>query len=165
MADIRPIPNDPVAGLIDIPLPREVSLWPQTWGSRLVIAALLVAAIVALWQFVHHRRANRYRREALAELQRIMRTPPASLAPNELVMQLSLLVRRTALAAFPREQVAPLAGSAWLAFLDRTGSETEFSSGVGRWLVRAPYSRTQPDDGQRSLLIDLTRRWIRGHHV
>ena len=165
LADMRPIANDPVAGLVDIPLPHGVSLWPQTWESRVVIAALLVAAAVALWQFVHHRRANRYRREALAELDRITHTPAANLSSSELAMQLSLLVRRTALAAFPREQVAPLAGSAWLAFLDRTGSETEFSNGVGRWLVRAPYSRMQPDDGQRSLLIDLTRRWIRGHHA
>jgi Ca-activated chloride channel family protein len=165
LADIHPIANDPVAGLIDVPLPQQVSLWPQTWESRVAVAALLVAAVIAVWQFVHHRRANRYRREALAELDRITHTPTANLSPNELAMQLSLLVRRTALAAFPREQVAPLAGSAWLAFLDRTGSETEFSSGVGRWLIRAPYAPMQPDEGQRTLLIDLTRRWIRGHHA
>jgi uncharacterized protein DUF4381 len=160
-----PIANDPVAGLIDIPLPQQVSLWPQTWESRAAVAALLVATIITVWQFVHHRRANRYRREALAELEGITHIPAANLSPGELAMQLSLLVRRTALAAFPREQVAPLAGSAWLAFLDRTCSATEFSNGAGRWLARAPYSRLQPDDSQRSELIDLTRRWIRGHHA
>jgi Ca-activated chloride channel family protein len=96
----------------------------------------------------------------LAELNRIAGKPP-----NELAMQLSLLVRRTALAAFPRKQVAPLTGAAWLAFLDRTSDASEFSQGAGRWLASAPYARAAPDDGERSALIGLTRRWIRGHHA
>src|SRR5262249_17607722 len=116
LADVKPIANDPVAGLIDVPLPREVSLWPQTWPARIAIAVLLVGAIVGLWQFLRYRRANRYRREALAELARVAN---AGMAPSECLAQLAVLLRRTALAAFPREQVASLAGPAWLAFLDR----------------------------------------------
>lgn len=165
MADVQTLPPDPVAGLIDIPLPPPVSLWPQTWPARIALALLLATCIVAAWQFTRHWRANRYRREALAELKRITHARAADMAPSELATQLSLLVRRTALAAFPREQVAPLSGAAWLAFLDRTSDGTEFSRGVGRWLASSPYARTEPDDGQRSALIDLTRRWIRGHHV
>jgi len=164
-AALKPIPNDPVAGLIDVPLPHDVSLWPATWASRIAIAALLVASIVAIFQFARHRRTNRYRREALAELKQITRTSAKNMSPNELAVQLSLLVRRTALAAFPRDQVAPLTGPAWLAFLDRTGGETEFSRGAGRWLASSPYARVEPDDSQRSALIELVRRWIRGHHV
>jgi Domain of unknown function (DUF4381) len=165
LADVHSIADDPVAGLIDIPLPQQVGFWPQTWESRVATVGLLVAIIVALWQFVRYRRTNRYRREALAELNRITQTRSADLSPIELVMQLALLVRRTALAAFPRKQVAPLAGSAWLAFLDGTCSETKFSRGVGQWLASGPYARVAPDDNQRSLLIDLVHRWIRGHHV
>lgn len=165
MADVQALPPDPVAGLIDIPLPPPVGLWPQTWPARIALAMLLATCIVAAWQFARHWRANRYRREALAELKRITHARAAGMAPGELATQLSLLVRRTALAAFPREQVAPLSGAAWLAFLDRTSDGTEFSRGVGRWLASAPYARTEPDDGQRSAVIDLTRRWIRGHHV
>lgn len=160
MADVKPIANDPVAGLVDIPLPREVTLWPQTWEARFAIAVLLVAITVGLWRMMRHRYANRYRREALAELKQIERADAA-----ELPARLSLLVRRTALAAFPREQVAQLAGSAWLAFLDRTGGVTEFSQGAGRRLASAPYARAELDDGQRSALVVLVRRWIRGHHA
>jgi hypothetical protein len=152
-----------VAGLIDVPLPHEVSLWPQTWELRAAIALLLVTAIVASWQIVHHRRVNRYRREALDELAGIASV--ASQSPRELAMQLSLLVRRTALAAFPREQVAPLAGPAWLAFLDRTADQTAFSHGVGRWLVSAPYAPSEPTGDERTALIALVHRWIRGHHA
>jgi Ca-activated chloride channel family protein len=163
LADVRPITDDPVAGLIDMPLPQEVSLWPETWASRIAVVVLLVTAVVAIWRFISYRRVNRYRREALAELTRITSAPDT--APGELAAQLSLLVRRTALAAFPREQIAPLSGAAWLAFLYRSSGGTEFSRGPGRWLASAPYAKTGTNDSQRPELIELTRRWIRGHHV
>lgn len=160
MADPATLPPDPVAGLIDIPLPQPVSLWPQTWPMRVMLTLLFAATLVATWKFVRHWRVNRYRREALTELDRITQA-----APDQLATRLSSLVRRTALAAFPREQIAPLSGSAWLAFLDRTLDGTEFSRGVGRWLASAPYTRAKPDDGQRTALVELTRRWIRMHHA
>jgi hypothetical protein len=161
---MQPAQADPVAGLIDIPLPTQVSLWPQTWMSRIAIAVLVAAAIAALLWFIHHRRVNRYRREALSELDRIERTF-AGQAPKELTAQLSVLVRRTALAVFPREQIASLSGPAWLAFLDKTCGKPEFSQGIGRLLVSAPYDGIAPTDRQLSSLVDLTRHWIKVHHV
>jgi hypothetical protein len=161
---MQPAQADPVAGLIDIPLPPPVSLWPQTWMSRIAIVVLVAAAIAALLWFIHHRRVNRYRREALSELDRIERTF-AGHAPQELTAELSVLVRRTALAVFPREQIVPLSGPAWLAFLDNTCSKPEFSQGIGRFLVSTPYDGIAPTDRQLSSLLDLTRRWIRVHHV
>jgi Ca-activated chloride channel family protein len=162
LADIKPIPNDPVAGLIEIPLPREVSRWPETWASRITAIMLLAMAIIALWQLLRYRRANRYRREALAELRRMER---GGTAPAELLTQLALLLRRTALAAFPREQVAPLAGSAWLSFLDRTSRSRQFSEGEGRLLASAPYRQAPLRDGELGSLVLLVRQWIEGHHV
>jgi len=74
-------------------------------------------------------------------------------------------VRRTALAAFPREHVAPLAGPAWLAFLDRSYGGQGFSLGPGRLLASAPYRRAAPDQAQLRALTALVRQWIRGHHA
>jgi Domain of unknown function (DUF4381) len=163
LAEIQTIRDDPVAGLIDIPLPREVSLLPQTWPSRIALALLLAAVVAAIWRFAHHRYANRYRREALAELDRIRRSQ--SEARPELLARLTVLLRRTALAAFPREEVASLAGPAWLSFLDRTCGEKEFSRGVGRLLVSAPYQRLPPDDAELQSLVGLVRRWIEVHRA
>jgi hypothetical protein len=162
-SDAQPI-ADPVAGLIDIPLPQPVSLWPATWPARIAIILLLAAAVAAIWRFARHRRANRYRREALAELKRIERAA-GGMAPRQVATQLSLLVRATALAVFPRDQVAPLVGKAWLAFLDRGLGSTEFSSGAGGVLASAPYEPMSASEGQVAALVELTRRWIRGHHV
>lgn len=163
MAEAQPANDDPVAGLIDIPLPREVSLWPQTWEARIATILVLGFAIALVWRVVHVRRANRYRRAALAELEAIKRA--SSPAPTELLARLSLLVRRTALAAFPRQQVAPLVGPAWLSFLDHSYGGREFSEGVGRLLVTGPYRNGAPEDAELASLVALVRRWIKVHHA
>jgi hypothetical protein len=165
LADAQPAPTDPLAGLIDIPLPPPVSLWPQTWTSRIAIVLLLVATVAALWRLVHIWRANRYRREALFELGGIGQRFDAGGARGEGLAELSMLVRRTALAAFPRESVAPLTGQAWLAFLDRSYGGQGFSQGAGRLLASAPYQRAVPDQEQFRALATLVRQWIRGHHA
>jgi len=157
----KPIPNDPVAGLIDIPLPTAITLWPATWTSRIVIALLISAALLATWRFVRRWHANRYRRAALAELDQLLRSPNTGTASADAA--LALLVRRTALAAFPRDKIAPLAGRAWLAFLDQSYGGDEFSNGVGRVLETAPYARPHPENV--TPLAELVRRWIQTHHA
>ncbi|WP_024517187.1 DUF4381 domain-containing protein [Bradyrhizobium sp. Tv2a-2] len=164
MADVHPLQADPVAGLIDIPLPQPVSLLPQTWASRIAILVLLVGVIAALWRLMRQRHINRYRRAALAELDQIGRAADAGPRP-EFLARLTVLVRRTALAAFPREEVASLVGPAWLAFLDRSYGGIEFSQGVGRLLASGAYQRNPPDDVALQSLVALIRRWIREHHV
>ena len=69
MADAKTQKADPLAGLIDIPLPQEISLWPQTWPLRIAIVLIAAGALLAIWQFVHRFYTNKYRREALAELE------------------------------------------------------------------------------------------------
>lgn len=161
MAEAPTNPTDPVAGLIDAPLPPSISLWPETLTSRITVAAVLAILVVSLLWMVHQRWLNRYRREALAELERIAQ--PA-IDPAELAQNLAMLVRRTALAAFPREQVAQLTGQAWLGFLDRTYGGREFSQGAGQNLELAAYQPAGSAQDQR-LLIELVRRWIKVHHA
>jgi uncharacterized protein DUF4381 len=163
LAEAQPVQADPLAGLIDIPLPPPVSLLPQTWELRISLAALLALAVLVVWHFIRRYRANRYRREALSELDQICAA--SDRAPHQTMDRLSVLVRRTALDAFPRETIAPLGGTAWLAFLDRSYGGREFSNGVGHWLADAPYRPTSPDRGELQPLADLVRRWIKVHHV
>jgi Domain of unknown function (DUF4381) len=162
-SDATPQP-DPLAALVDIPLPPSVSLWPQTWTSRITIVVLAVSLIAALWWFVRWRYANRYRRAALAELDNIERAS-AQARPNGTVSALAVLVRRTALAAFPREEVAALGGPAWLAFLDRHAVGHDFAQGPGRVLGSGPYQPSALGDDQTRALIGVVRRWIRTHHA
>jgi hypothetical protein len=152
--------TDPVAGLIDIPLPEPVSLWPQTWESRVVVVVLATGLIATAVWLARRWHVNRYRRAALSELARIEETFDNT-APSDIAASLASLVRRTALAAFPREQVASLAGSPWLAFLDRTCGGHAFSDGPGRTLELSAY-QPMPDDPRA--LIGVVRHWIKAHH-
>ncbi|MCB1483438.1 MAG: DUF4381 domain-containing protein [Hyphomicrobiaceae bacterium] len=152
--------TDPLAGLIDIPLPPEVSLWPQTWPSRILLAVVVVGLIYAAVWSVRRWHANRYRREALSELKRIEASAATS-TPAELSAALASLVRRTAVAAFPRDQIAPLTGSAWLSFLDRTDGRRAFSEGPGRALEISAY-RPAPTVNSEEL-INAVRSWIKLH--
>src|SRR5262249_61156250 len=115
-----------------------------------------------MWRFGGNWHANRYRRGALAELDQLLRSPNAGTESSDAAM--ALLVRRTALAAFPRETIAPLVGTAWLAFLDHSYGGHEFSAGVGRGLEAAPHARAQ---GSKDVapLSELVRRWVRKTHV
>ncbi len=152
---------DPVAGLIDIPLPASVSLWPQTWTLRIAIVVAVACVLFAIWHLARSWHRNRYRRAALAELAGIEGALGAT-ASADASVALAALVRRTALAAFPRDQVASLAGPAWLSFLDRTAGTKDFSEGAGRSLEIGAY-RPAPEDARP--LAGAVRHWIEAHHA
>lgn len=81
---------------------------------------------------------------------------------------LPALLKRTAIAATSREEVASLSGEEWLRFLDRSlGNGRDFEQGVGRLLVQLAYSPKPPSTSSHQLesLVDLSRRWIRHHHA
>jgi Ca-activated chloride channel family protein len=157
-------PNDPVAGLIDIPLPQAVSFWPATWTSRIAVALLIIGLITAVIWYMRRWYGNRYRRAALAELDGIVHSPTAESDPVSTIDRMALLVRRTALVVFPREKIAPLNGAAWLDFLDRSYAGHEFSQGAGRALGLAPYAPRSVAAGEVPPIADLVRQWIRTHH-
>lgn len=137
--------------LAEPPEPAPISMLPQTPGW-LVFGGLCLLALAWLgWRWRAHRRANAYRRAALAELQGAGDDPTA----------IAEVLRRTALAAWPRERVAGLHGAAWLEFLDRSGAGG-FTDGPGRVIARAPYQgAAEPAPG----LNELAARWIRDHRV
>ncbi len=78
-----------------------------------------------------------------------------------LISEISILLRRVALLNFSQTQVASLYDKAWLEFLDKTGSTTEFTQGSGRLLISAPY-QAQADYSHIEInaLFSLARQWI-----
>ena len=133
---------------------------PQTVGWWLLAAvSVLVVARVCI-RLVRRYEANRYRREALRELRGLQKSAEggASLAA------LPLLLKRTALGGFPRDEVASLTGAPWLAFLTRTCPGAEFDEELGAALSRVSYRGPEgipPDTAAR--LFEATEVWIRGH--
>lgn len=192
MAATHPLSGDVLAGLQELPPPQPVPYVPQTFGWLIVAIVLVLLIACTGWLLVKHWRANAYRRQALAELNRIeaafrAQAPvpsskaiaaPASAAPRSAAAPalasrgeagwgaLPALLKRTAMAATSREQVASLTGDDWLRFLDRTLNSDAFVCGAGRLLPRLAYSQSLPADistQDLDQLMALSRRWIRHH--
>ncbi len=159
MKPVVPGPSaaDPLAGLKDIHLPPAPSWWPPAPGWWLLGAVLVLVTLWIGWRALRaYRRRARLRRvlARLDELERSYRPEHAC----EFVAAISALLRRVALARYPREQVAPLSGREWLEFLDRHGGKGRFTDGPGKILAEGAYRpdcRVDPHE-----LAALAREWI-----
>jgi hypothetical protein len=76
-------------------------------------------------------------------------------------MKVSQILKRTALAAYPRKHVAGLEGVDWLRFLDSTSGGKEFTEGAGRSLASSQYRRNA--DVEEDALGALAKKWIITH--
>lgn len=141
--------------LHDIHLPDSILWWPPALGWWLLLSLLLVSMAAGYWFYRRHQR-QRWRREALAELQRLQQQP---LSAKELIIELSMLLRRVAISRFPRDEVASLTGEKWLAFLDRQMKAPGFQQ-QGRLLITAPYNNSAVADAHE--LCAMCERWIKG---
>lgn len=143
----------------ELVLPEPVAWTPQTIGWTVVGAWLLVVAILLAWHRIQVWRRNRYRREALAELQRI--SSSQQLDPQSMATAIAVLLKRTALAAYSREQVGKLCGSEWAQFLVQSAANDRLVADSAAALGSAAYSR----DANGKELIEPARRWIQVHRV
>ena len=143
-----------LVGLLDqlkpIALPDKVSLWPQTVGWLVVAVVVFIFAglMLVLWFIAY--RSDAYRRAALREINVIGNDPK----------KLAEVLRRCALAAYPRTAVASLHGEKWLRFLDNAYGGTEFSQGIGRNIANAVYVKSA---SAHDSLSELTAKWVRDH--
>jgi hypothetical protein len=145
--------------LADIPLPPSVSWWPQTWGWAVLGGLLLAVGVWQGWRAWRRWDANRYRREALAELDRLEAGPPQALAAA-----LPQLLKQVALAAWQRTAVAPLSGPGWVAFLRANGGAAGFPDAAAALLDDMEYRATPNADDTRAA-AKAVRWWIEGHVV
>jgi len=153
--------------LHDIVTPAPAPWLPPAPGwYALGLSVLLLLA----WFSVRRYRAwqrNKYRREALAALDRLEKGLADTAEYQQILPELPQLVKRTAIAAYGRSQVASLNGADWLAFLDKTGSTDVFTKGSGRLLTDCscqPVTRLAAlSREQVSGLRKAVHHWINKH--
>ena len=143
----------------DLVWPDAIAMWPQTSGWWVLAGWLLAVLLVLLRHWRTHRVANRYRREALAQLRVI--AAYAGERPTEAAAQIAALLKRTALAVYPRTQVASLYGPAWEAFLRESAPGDVAVSKAAALLASAAYR----DNIDASALVRPARRWIEAHRA
>ena len=74
---------------------------------------------------------------------------------------LSVLLRRLSISAFPRTESASLTGENWLQFLDSCMQGSPFTEGPGRILLDAPY-RAELKNEELPPLLEACEQWIDG---
>jgi hypothetical protein len=149
-----------LANLNDIVLIPPPPWWPPAPGWYALAFALLIILIWSIYHLWHRYHSNRYRRAAMAELTQIETEQSAHAASL-----LPALLKRTALHAYPREQVAALSGEQWRGFLDQHCASEPFKGEAGDLLTKLAY---HPDAIKRSdlqPLLNSAKFWIKHHRA
>lgn len=154
--------------LNDIVLPASVGWWPLATGWYVVFGLLLIAVAWFGYRSLQRWKNNRYRRTALQELQLLADSAQNTDVPDAVVKQVPILLKRTALSAYPRSDVASLTGEDWHRFLDSKLDRPLFNESVGQTLDKAAYSTgdLQNIDPQATAdLFKASRLWLQGHRA
>ncbi|MGD8559796.1 MAG: DUF4381 domain-containing protein [Gammaproteobacteria bacterium] len=152
--------------LRDIHLPGPVSWWPPAPGWW-ISAALLLLLVAAVFVVRALRKKQQLKRAALAEFNSIVSQYHEQGNPQQLINQLSVLLRRLSVSRFPSQRAAGLTGQDWLAFLDQTAAQyrqkmpSSFASDIGEQLISVPYRQHPQIDREKvQPLIEMCRQWI-----
>jgi len=150
---------DALAHLKDIHLPPAVSWWPLAPGWWGLLALFFMMLALAVYLYIRSQRKTSQEIIIDQSLQLFHQLQQQSLTPKALIMELSELLRRTAISLYGRDEIANLAGDDWLRFLNKQGATKAFTEGVGRALAEQPY---RPEvDYNRKALLGLTDDWLK----
>lgn len=128
--------------LNDIVIPAMPPLWPLATEAWLLIAIILYIFFVTAIQLKKKRHENAYRLVGL-ELLKAAQTN----------YDIAIILKRVALVAYPRDQVASLYGKDWQAFLEQTARHKDYSD-----LLDA-----SPDEMATKHQKQLAANWIKKH--
>jgi len=152
--------------LNDIVLPAAVDWWPLAIGWYVLIGLVLISIAWFGYQAIQHRFKNRYRREALRQLQLLEKDLQTDAKRNASLRQLPILLKRTALCAYPRTDVASLAGNDWHEFLNSKLKTPVFTASTARHLDNISYScgdLAETDSEATAELLNASKYWLQHH--
>lgn len=146
--------------LRDIHLPQPVSWWPPAIGWWIVLGLSLLVIGISVWLYLR----RRHRRLSAGYLAKVeLAAVHNRFQQHEdfrlLAREISILLRRLSISAYPREESASLTGERWLQHLDRPLPDKPFTTGAGRILIEAPYRRDVRRD-EIEPLFELCETWI-----
>tara|TARA_B100000446_G_scaffold78174_1_gene74113 strand:+ start:9491 stop:10018 length:528 start_codon:yes stop_codon:yes gene_type:complete len=150
---------DSLANLRDIHLPSDVSAVPA-FGWWLLAALMLVVIIGAARIFWKRHQARRYRRQAQQILKQI---EAAEKTPREQLQQLTELLKRIALHAYPLLSIASLNGREWTDFLHQSAPNIRSLETVRSLLEQGIYDAREISPADIDQLMSFAAQWIQEH--
>ncbi len=155
----REIESHVLADLQHIVSPPPVAWHPAAPGWLWLAVTLL--ALVLYWCGLRLRRwgRNRYRREAV----RILHGLGAVDGSPCTVASINRVLKLAALAAWPRERVAPLSGRSWVNFLNNHCPGAPFDTRQLSLLAAGAYQHQSPAPDELRRLTAAAALWIMCH--
>ncbi|MCB1828458.1 MAG: DUF4381 domain-containing protein [Coxiellaceae bacterium] len=149
---------NPLSQLRDIHVNSGFGFWSIAigWYLLIIVTLLLLLSVGYVWRRRQQRLKPKH--DAQKHLARLKKHYQRECDLVEVAVELSILLRRAALARFPNRDVAALKNEQWLSFLDEKGDTNQFSRGVGRILISAPYQRQSTYAAEE--LFVLVEQWI-----
>ena len=153
--------NPALTSLHEISMPADINWLPQTIGWQVILLLVICYLLYRIYLRVDKYISNAYRRAALIEL-----TACGDEAAD--FERISKILRRTALYAFDRTQVAPLIGEKWETWLDQQATGTDFSGelkGLLSQLAYAPPTSIQSGLSAEKLSLFKSQAvlWVKSH--
>ncbi|CCZ21981.1 putative uncharacterized protein [Acetobacter sp. CAG:977] len=135
-------------------------IWPLADGWKLLLA-LAAGTVVSVALYRRSSRVLR-RRKALAALKALEKRYRADSDVSALVGGLSVLMKRTALVRFARDNPAGLAGREWTDFLKAKGAElNEKDEELLQFLAYAPMQSGETQNEEAQHLLETVGTWMR----
>lgn len=160
--------TDPASlqNLNDIVLPATIGWWPLATGWYVLSGLLLIALAWFGYRWLQRWMNNRYRRAAMRELQLLAKRIENSEERDANLRQIPILLKRTALAVYPRYQVASLSGENWFHFLNSTLKNPSFTESTASTLNKISYSNgrlSAVDSQAATALLNASSLWLKHH--
>lgn len=152
--------------LNDIVLPEAATWWPLANGWYFLFGLLLVFLAWFIYTSIQHRIKNRYRRAALHQLHLLAQEVNKTGKRDSVLRQIPILLKRTALTAYPRRQLASLTGKSWHDFLNSKSGTPWFTESICHSLDHISYSVGNLDtvDAEAvSELLKACKHWLKHH--
>ncbi len=144
--------------LKDIHQPKAISMWPDTLAWYVLLVMAVVIMLFCLYRLINFFLRKQKQKPALKLLRAACGLYPQN--QSLALQQISKLLRRITFTRYARKDTASLHGESWLRFLDEISGCNEFSNGVGKLLIDAPYRKDSqvPIEKLEKLITRLIKR-------
>ncbi len=160
--DIQQETEKLLAQLHDISAPA-VHWWPPAPGWWLLLLLLVVLFALLGRAFLARHRRVRWVQFAETELRDLEQAfSQGDLDSRSVVAQLSVLMRRSAIAARGRTAVARATDERWIDIIREVGDGAGFGRSAALVLIQAPYKAQSLPDAQVKDLLQACAAWLKG---
>lgn len=141
--------------------PEPIPFTFDTLGWKILFILLAISCLYMLFRLYSKYKHNQYRRDAIAELETLIKD--SQLSEVAFITKSVFVLKRTALQSYPREQVASLKGDSWLQFLDSQVSGVTFNK-YKQEVLDAIYKETfNSNNFNKNDFHQMSLKWIKHH--